>query len=161
LVQQASLERVSRLRAAGQGTEAEVVCRKILAKDPDNPDALWLLGALCYQSGRGDEAQVMLGRAIGVAEALGRTPPLDWSLSLGSVQQQCGERHRALETFTAAAKDHPGSGEAHFCLATALQSLDRAEEAIAKYRIALDLDPDNAPPSAAPCAYSHDLAMPW
>lgn len=145
MVELISLERASRHRAAGHGAKAETVCRKFLAVNPNDPDALWLLGALCYESGRCDEAQVVLGRAIGVVVAAGLTPPLDWPLSLGSVQQHCGEHQRALGTFAAAIKNYPDSGEAHFCLATALQSLDRTVEAIETYRVALDLDPDNAP----------------
>jgi tetratricopeptide (TPR) repeat protein len=140
-----SLEKVARLRAAGHRAEAEVACRALVASNPGNPDALWLLGALCHESDRVSEARVMLGRAVSAAEAAGLAPPLEWRLTLGSVQQQCGELRQALETFTVAASEHPGSGDAHFCRATAFQSLDRAEEAIAEYRLALDLDPDNAP----------------
>ena len=140
-----SYEKINSLRAAGRQAEAETACRALLAMNPKDPEALWLLGALCYESGRGDEAQITLGRAIEAAEAAGRTPPLDWRLSLGAVQQQRGAHFQALETFTAAAREYPESGEAQFCLATALQSLDRVEEAIERYRAALERDPGNAP----------------
>ncbi|MEN8198122.1 MAG: tetratricopeptide repeat protein, partial [Pseudomonadota bacterium] len=144
LVRLHSLEKVASLRAAGHRAEAEIACRALVASNPGNPDALWLLGALCHESDRVGEARVMLGRAVSAAEAAGLAPPLEWRLTLGSIQQQCGELRQALETFTVAAKEHPGSGEAHFCQATAFQSLDRAEEAIAEYRLALERDPDNA-----------------
>ena len=140
-----SLERIANLRAAGRHAEAVTACREFLDLYPENPKALWLFGTLCYESGNCEKAQIMLGRAIEVAMAAGQTPPLDWRLSLGAVQQRCGEYRRALETFAGAVAVHPGSGEAQFCLATALQSLDRREEAITKYRDALKLDPDNAP----------------
>lgn len=140
-----SLERVISLRAAGRRAEAEAACRTLLGTSPKLPETLWLLGGLCYESGRGDEAQIALARAVEAAEAAGRVPPLDWRLSLGAVQQQCGAHRQALETFTGAVKDYPDAGEAHFCLATALQSLDRADEAIKRYRAVLELDPGNAP----------------
>lgn len=140
-----SLERAAGLRAAGYRVEAEAACRMLVASNSEDPEALWLLGTLCHESGRSSEARIMLGRAVAAAEGSGRTPPLEWRLSLGSVQQQCGEHRQALESFTAAARENPGSGDAHFCLATALQSLGRTEEATAKYRFCLDLDPGNAP----------------
>lgn len=140
-----SLERVANLRAAGRQAEAEEACRAFVANNPEDPESLWLLGGLCHESGRIAEARIMLGRAVVAAETAGRAPPLEWLLTLGSVQQQCGEHRQALITFAVAAREHPDSGEALFCLATAFQSLDRTEEAIVNYRIALDLDPDNAP----------------
>ncbi|MDH5412164.1 MAG: tetratricopeptide repeat protein, partial [Alphaproteobacteria bacterium] len=108
---------VNELRVAGHSSEAESACRQFLAADPENPDALWLMGALCYESGRGDEAMVMLGRAINAARAAGRVPPLDWSLALGAVQQQQGAGEDALRTFSDAVAEHPNSADARFCLA--------------------------------------------
>jgi len=41
---------------AGRLTEAENIYRQVLAHLPDHPDALHLLGVVCQQHGRGDEA---------------------------------------------------------------------------------------------------------
>lgn len=102
------------------------------------------MGALCHEGGRGNEAIVTLGRAINAARATGRVPPLDWSLSLGAVQQQQGAREGALASFSDAVRDYPGSADARFCLATAFQSLGRSSEAARSYRAVLELDPKNA-----------------
>jgi Flp pilus assembly protein TadD len=56
-----SLEKVARLRAAGHRAEAEVACRALVASNPGNPDALWLLGALCHESDRVSEARAWNG----------------------------------------------------------------------------------------------------
>ena len=139
-----SLEVINEFRAAGRRSEAESACRRFLAVYPENPDALWLLGALCHEGGRGKEAMVMLGRAIKGARTTGRAPPLDWSLSLGAVQQQQGAREEALISFSDAVRDYPRSADARFCLATAYQSLGRPGEAAKNYRAVLELDPGNA-----------------
>lgn len=78
------------LRLAGRRETAEAACRAFLADDPENADVLWELGSLCYEAGRADEALVMLGRAVASARSTGRTPPLDWLLSQGAVQQTQG-----------------------------------------------------------------------
>jgi tetratricopeptide (TPR) repeat protein len=141
---QGALERAATYRNAGRLSDVEQTCRAVLKRYPKNPDALWLLGTICYQRGRGDEAQVMLSRAVDTVLSNNRTPPLDWRLTLGAVQQRTGAQRQALRTFEAAAEEHPESADALFCLATALHSLDSPEEAIDRYRAVLYLDPANA-----------------
>ena len=49
---------------AGRLAEAEALYRQVLAVQPQNPDALHLLGLIAHQVGRQDAAADLIGRAI-------------------------------------------------------------------------------------------------
>src|SRR5690349_5398119 len=51
---------------AGRLNDAEMVYRRVLAEQPDNPDALHLLGVLATQVGRAEAAVPLLRRAVQV-----------------------------------------------------------------------------------------------
>jgi len=53
-----------RLIQAGRTAEAEERLRRHLEQAPDDVDALHYLGLLCHQSGRIDEAVVLIGKAV-------------------------------------------------------------------------------------------------
>ncbi len=54
------------LQKAGRLAEAARCYRSVLDRQPDNADALHLLGVLLYQNGRLNEAIRMIGRAVAV-----------------------------------------------------------------------------------------------
>jgi len=58
------LERGLRHQKAGHLDEAELSYREALARDGSNPDGLHLLGLVCHQQGRNDEAADLIARAI-------------------------------------------------------------------------------------------------
>ena len=49
---------------AGRLAEAEVTYREVLRLEPENAEALHLLGMLCQQSGRNEEAIQLLRKAV-------------------------------------------------------------------------------------------------
>jgi Flp pilus assembly protein TadD len=49
---------------AGRLREAEVIYRQILVAQPNHPDALHLLGIIAFQSGRSNDAEELIRRAI-------------------------------------------------------------------------------------------------
>ena len=62
--QDEQLEKALRHHTAGELPQAEAIYRAVIEQDPNDPDALHLLGALLAQSGRVDEALTFLDRAI-------------------------------------------------------------------------------------------------
>ena len=48
----------------GNLREAEEIYKKVLEKQPDNPNALHLLGLIMHQSGKNDEAINLIKKAI-------------------------------------------------------------------------------------------------
>ena len=51
---------------AGRLFEAEKICRRILAVDPDHPFALCLLGTIAQAVGENEQAVDLIGRAISI-----------------------------------------------------------------------------------------------
>ena len=49
---------------AGRLAEAEPIYRQVLARQPDHPDALHLLGLIAHQVGRHADAKALIERAI-------------------------------------------------------------------------------------------------
>ena len=97
-------ERTAYHLGAGQLSEAESGCRRILAERPDDGDALCMLGVIAYRSGKPDAARRLIEKAI--AEN-----PLDGEAqnALGQVLMQMGEGGAAIRAFEAALSITPRS----------------------------------------------------
>jgi tetratricopeptide (TPR) repeat protein len=66
-------ERLSRARnshVAGQLEQAEAIYREILARHPDQPDALHLTGVVAHQRGQHTDARELISRAISINPAV-------------------------------------------------------------------------------------------
>jgi predicted O-linked N-acetylglucosamine transferase (SPINDLY family) len=158
---------------AGQLAEAEALYRQILAIQPNQADALHLLGMVAHQCARHDLAVNLIGRALvvnpGLAAAYSNLG--EAYRSLGRVEEAIHayrhaialqpdllEAHRnlaltlmfkadfpkAAEAFRRVLELRPDSPEAHNNLGLALTELRRLEEAMAAYRRALELRPNYA-----------------
>jgi tetratricopeptide (TPR) repeat protein len=124
---------------AGRLKQAENIYRQILAQEPDNPDALHLLGMVYHHSGRHQIAAEYIGRAI---EANGSIAP--FHANLGGVLHSLGRLEEAVRSFEQAIRLDPASLEAHVNLGNALQDLGRPAGAVEHYRRALEMDPRRA-----------------
>jgi tetratricopeptide (TPR) repeat protein len=157
----------------GQRDRAEQLYRKVLRRDPNQPDALRLLGVIACERGRHEYAVQLLSRALalrpGFAEAhqdlgnvlraLGRLDEAaenyraaivskpDFAqahCNLAAILIERGAHEAALEHATRAAELLPELAEAHHNRGTALSGRRRFAEAEAAYRRALVLQPQNA-----------------
>jgi tetratricopeptide (TPR) repeat protein len=125
----------------GRLPAAEKQYRAVIRGQPNNPDALYLLGMLCFDTERWEMAAGFIERAIRAARAAKRAVDPDWRLACGSAWQRVDEQEKALAQFDKVLADAPDSVDALFCRGTALQSLERLDEAIEAYKVALDRDP--------------------
>ncbi len=82
---------------AGRLDAAERLYREILARAPENADALHLLGLVAYQAGRDPAAEDLIRQAIGVDD---RRAPY-WS-DLGNALQRQGRAEDAVSAFNRA-----------------------------------------------------------
>ncbi|MDJ0969588.1 MAG: tetratricopeptide repeat protein [Kiloniellales bacterium] len=159
---------------AGRLAAAESAFRRVLKMQPDQPDALHLLGVLAHQRGDPQKAVKLFKKAV-------RRKPRDpnFRTNLGSALQALGRGQSALENFQkalAADPDHlparynlgnllfeqgkfqpalvafrqtvelePTFADAHYNLANTLRRLDDARGAVAAYRRCLELKPGFAP----------------
>ena len=156
---------------AGRIGDAEAIYRQVLATDPENPDALHLLGVVALQRGNAQEAVDLASRSLAnrpddpnalnhLGEAyrmLGfldeaktcfeKTLALDSNYhqacnNLGNVYQAGGRLDIAMSWFQRALEISPDYADAHTNLGNALQESGHPEAAIACYQKALELRPE-------------------
>ena len=167
----AMAEAVAHLKA-GRRAETVAICERVLASEPDHPDALHMLGGMALQEGDGARAVALIGRAaaldpsqaarfldlaaaqaaLGELEAaaesfervLALRPGHVLSLDgLGQIHHRRGDFARAVERFRDALAVEPGRASLHKSLGDSLGALGQDEEAAAAYRQALALAPDD------------------
>jgi protein O-GlcNAc transferase len=169
-----SIEQAVRVAAghydAGRLTEAESIYRQILAQQPQNAEALRMLGLVAFRVGRGKDALELVGKAVAAnpsaadyhsnlgvilaslkrfdesiaafREAL-RLAPNDpqATTNLANVLQEKGEFDEAIVLYREALRNRSDIPQTHYNLAKALQEKGMLEEAIGEYRAAISLNP--------------------
>lgn len=133
------LERASRLYGQGRWAEAEQLCRAVLARVPEDPAALSLLGIMLAQTRRTPEAAQVLERAAAVmpdrAEA---------HINHGNVLRTLGRYEDALACYGRALALAPDNALAHYNRGLTFTDQRRYEQAIESYDRAVALKPDYA-----------------
>lgn len=158
---------------AGQGMQAEHLCRQVLQAWPEHAGALHLLGLLAFTNGNRALAIEYIGRACAspsapavfysnLAEMLRqdgrpteaetaarRALALDSQLgaawtNLGIILQETGRLVQSLDCLRRAVAIAPDSPENHNNLGNTLKRLKRLEEAQGEYETALSLRPEYA-----------------
>ncbi|MEO3433958.1 tetratricopeptide repeat protein [Inquilinus sp. CAU 1745] len=155
---------------AGQLEEARLLYREVLARQPDQPDALHFLGVIAVRDQDLWGAMELIGRAIAVdpnvpsyyvnfgnilkllkkpdeaiacyERALALEPDQPEALiSLGTLYRSQGSLDRAEETCRRALALQPDSVEGCYILGATLRQAGRPEEAVAELEKALSFDP--------------------
>jgi tetratricopeptide (TPR) repeat protein len=120
---------------AGKLAEAEGCYRQVLATQPDHADALQLIGAIAYQTGRYDAAAEWIGKAI----KLDATNPA-WFSNLGLALERSGRFEESLASHNKALELKPDRAEAFNNRGNALRALGRIDEALSSYDQAVALN---------------------
>jgi len=124
---------------AGDREGAEAAYREILATDPDNADALHLLGLVRIEQGRNEEGARLIGQAVelrpGVAVYRG---------NLGNVLVRLHRQEEAMQHYEEALRLDPNFPSGHNNLGNALRNVGRLADAIVHYERACALRPDFA-----------------
>ncbi len=121
---------------AGQGAQAEPLCRTFVQHHPDHPDALTLLGVILGQSGRPAEAADLLGRAATLTPNDGVAHN-----NHGNALRSLGKYLSALACYDRALALRPDYAEAYYNRGVTLYDLGSSDEAIANFDRALALRP--------------------
>jgi tetratricopeptide (TPR) repeat protein len=119
----------------GDFQRAESFYRDVLAADPLNPDALYLLGFLCHQLGKEEEALAHLQEA-----AAQRPQEALFSKTLGDVYLALGEDERARQLFVRALSVEPSSLESCIALGHLEARQKKPEEAVRWFRRGIEID---------------------
>jgi FkbM family methyltransferase len=124
---------------AGRLAEAEACYQRVLGAQPDNADALHLVGILRIQGKQHDVAVEMISRAI---KRNGRDP--SYFCNLGVALKELGKLDEAVAAYRQAVRLKPDLAEAHSNLGVALKELGKLDEAVAAYRQAIGIKADYA-----------------
>jgi tetratricopeptide (TPR) repeat protein len=124
---------------AGRLVQAGALCDQMLARQPDDIDALHLHGVLCIQTGRLDEAITRLGRVVAQAPglALGHK-------NLGAAFHAASRPAEAETRYRRALALAPELAETHHLLGRLLSENDRPADAVGPLREAMRLTPGDA-----------------
>jgi protein O-GlcNAc transferase len=125
---------------AGRLAEAEQIYRQVLSIQPDQSDALHLLGYLAGQIGRFDAAVDLMTRAIKIKPIF----PEAYN-NLGNTLWQSGRIDEAILIFQVALAQKPDYPEAYNNLGIALVDKGQFSHAILALNQAIKLRPDFAP----------------
>ena len=119
---------------AGHLDEAEGLCRSILLREPNRPEALHCLGMVEDRRGHSESAVVMIGRAI-------RLEPTNaaYHCNLGCVLMNLGKYTEAAIVLSKSVALDADSFEAHMNFGRVLTHLGRATDAILEFEKALSV----------------------
>lgn len=159
---------------AGDVEEARRLYRDVLARQPDQPDALHFLGLIAVRDQDLEGAMALIGRAISIdpgvpgyyvnfgnvlkllnkpgeaiacyERALALEPDQPEALiSLGTLYRSQGKLDEAEERCRRALVLRPDAVEGHYILGATLREAGRPEEAVAELEKALSLNPSYEP----------------
>jgi predicted O-linked N-acetylglucosamine transferase (SPINDLY family) len=131
----ASLDTAYRYHVSGRLAEAEAGYRRVLAVDPENFDALHLLGMLSHQNARNEEAAELISSAV---QKNGRDPVALGNLAI--VLRAMGRLAEAEAACRRAIALDPGFVDAHKILGSTLQDLGQSDDAETAFRRAIALN---------------------
>ena len=124
---------------AGRFEEAEAIYRRVLAAEPNNPDALHLLGMIAQAAGNYELVEQLIGKAI----AANPNVPA-YHNNLGNALEELGRPRDAVDAYRRALALNPDYAEAYNNLGNALCGLGRLEDAVDAYHTTLALRPEYA-----------------
>ncbi len=133
------LEEGLRLHGKGQFEDARRTYERAVQRDPNNADALHLLGVVALQSSRYEEAAALISRAVEIAPSVA-----DFHNDLGCALRDMKDVAGAAAAWQKAIELRPDFALAHYNIADLLRRKGRHEEAIAFYNQAVRTAPDFA-----------------
>ncbi|TYL94113.1 tetratricopeptide repeat protein [Bradyrhizobium rifense] len=119
----------------GRLAEAELCCQQALTLDEQHPDALHLLGVLCFRARQPDAAVEWIGRAVQQA------PKAEYLLSLATVLERHGRLEDARQHYSHALSLKPDDAGLWNHIGNLLWQLAQNDEAVLHYQQALKLNP--------------------
>lgn len=125
------------LHLAGDFGPAATLYGEVLKEEPENFDALHLLGMAAHQTGDHQGALAMVDKALAV-----RPDAADALSNRSAILMELGLPERALESCTRSLQLNSSNPEAYFNAGNALAKLGRRQEAVEQYHLALSIRPD-------------------
>lgn len=121
---------------AGHSAQAEAACRALLAAQPDNAEALHVLGLILAGTNRADEGIELIRQSIAY-----RPGAREGHQNLGILLMKRRRWKDAAQAYRQFLAIFPADPMAHASLCGVLSELDQPDAALAAGRKALELDP--------------------
>ncbi len=134
-----TLDMAIRYHQEGNRYLAEQLYRKILDSDPENVDALHLLGVVSAQAGNREFAKDCIARAVRLNPQFAEA-----HFNLGNVFREAGELDEAAASYQETLRLAPNHAEAHFHLGNVRHMQGRFDEAATYLQSVLRLSPQHA-----------------
>jgi len=128
-----------KLQADDKHGEARQLVKNVLREDPDNVNALNLMGSICMAQKAFNDAEAFLRKAVGLAPDF----TVAWSVLSASLKEQ-GKFEEAVEALEKALSLDPGNAEGHSNLGTLLMAWGKEERALVSIESALAIKPSLA-----------------
>ncbi|MDE1147558.1 MAG: tetratricopeptide repeat protein [Azospirillaceae bacterium] len=125
---------------AGRLADASALYSSLLAQEPDQPDALHLLGVATAQAGRAAEAEPLIARAIALHPGVA-----DYHANHAQVLDTLGRSDAALTAYTQALRLNAGHPDALRNMARLLARLERVTAAADALRALVERTPEDLP----------------
>lgn len=132
------------LQGASRMGEAIEVLERVLAREPENPDALHLLGVARFAEGRREEGVALVERAVKGAPGFSAAVN-----NLGGMLRMVNRAGEALSLLRRRTEDQPQDAQTHRALGNALMAQGDLAAAATQMAMAVQLDPDDAVAHAA------------
>jgi protein O-GlcNAc transferase len=139
MILEQALRLAAQYKQAGRMVEAESICRQILAVQPNQPDALDLLGVLAFRSGRIPESETLFRQAIAA-----KPDGAGYYGNLGALMLAQGRFEESAAASREALRLQQDRPEPFRNLGSALLHMGRIEEATECLRNAVAMLPDSA-----------------
>jgi predicted TPR repeat methyltransferase len=133
----AAIQAAAQLHQSGRLRKAEVIYKQVLQAEPDNVDALHLLGLVARQFGNHEIAVGLIDRAVKLNPKVAM-----FHNNLGETYRTIGKLDEAVTHCKTALVLQPVFPEASYNLAMALRSMGKLDEAIANFEQAICGKPD-------------------
>ncbi len=131
------LPRALELHKSGDLSQARSLYHQILSSDPNNPDALHLLGLLHSQLNQFDQAIPLLQKSVSI-----KPNYFEAHTNLGNALRSAGRLPESIASYHAALSLQPNASEANYNLASALLDAGDPQAAIPLLLRALEINPD-------------------
>lgn len=130
-------------RQAKRLSEAETLCRQILASNPNHCDALYLLGLIASDCGAYEPAAGLIERSLSLSPGTSLSPKELSAMyyTLGYVKHMAGKDREAIVSYDESLKLQPDYVDAYINKGVLLRRLAADQEAINTYIKAIQVAP--------------------
>jgi protein O-GlcNAc transferase len=121
---------------AGKNEEGINFCRQLLNDEPNDPEALHLMGLIRHRQGETEAAVGLIRQAISINEV---SP--GYHCNLGVLLRTLGQNEEAIASLRRAIELDPKLADGHYNLANVLKAKHALNEAEAHYKKAIEISP--------------------